>query len=75
MIATVTMSCTTSDAVRSRLMITMSSVTPSAGANRPTTTNRARIECQPRFTWSSQYRKAANTPMAPWAKLNTPVVV
>ena len=75
MTATVTMSCTTRVAVLKRRINKMSRNTPNAGANNPTTTSRASMECQSRFTCSSQYRKAEKTPMAPWAKLNPPVVV
>ncbi len=75
---TVTISCTTSGAVRRRRMIKMSRTTPSSGATSSTTTTKPSQLGRPGpsvFSTSSQYTKAENTPMPPCAKLNTPVVV
>ena len=75
---TVTMSCTTSGAVCRRRIRIRSSTTPTSGASTQTTRSRATTEGSsrpPSRSCSSQKVKAPSTPMAPWAKLKTPVVV
>ena len=71
---TVTMSCTTREAKRSLFIRSRSSATPTMGARTKMTTNSASGAGQCLLMRSSQYTKARKQPMAPWAKLNTPVV-
>ena len=55
--------------------ITRSSSTPKSGASTNRITTTATGVGQPHPTCSCQKVKAASMPAAPWAKLNTPVVV
>ena len=72
---TVTMSCTTSCLPCRWRMIARSSPIPSNGAMTSTTSGSATACGTPCATVSSQSTYARNMPIAPWAKLNTPVVV
>ncbi len=56
-------------------MIVRSSRTPKSGASTSTTSGNTMSWGQWRSTVSSQSTYAKNMPIAPWAKLNTPVVV
>ena len=55
--------------------ITRSSRMPNSGAATSSTTTMATGAGHPQPIVICQYRKAASIPAAPWAKLNTPVVV
>src|SRR6266705_2716170 len=59
-------------------MITRSSATPANGASTSMTSGSATHVGQPqplKLSVNCQYTYAKNMPIAPWAKLNTPVVV
>ena len=77
--ATMTASVTTSVMPTSlmliRLMSTRSRATPMSGAMTSRQTPMAQGPAQCSCTRSCQYTNAMSIPIAPWAKLNTPLVV
>ncbi len=64
---------TIGESVRNR-MISRSMSTPMRGAATSTVSRIPTMTGSPMSTRNSQYTKARNMPMAPWAKLNTPDV-
>ena len=73
--ATVTTSFSVSPRAETGRMMTRSNARPNSGAAISSTTTRATGTGHPQPTVSCQYANAASMPAAPWAKLNTPVVV
>lgn len=71
---TVTISCTTSGLPCRWDMTARSRAMPNSGATTSTVNGMAIHVGQPQPTVSCHVRYAAIIPMAPWAKLNTPVV-